>query len=425
MPRPRKVPLVPPVHTEPLRVRAELLGDRLRQGFQACLSSLGLEGARVGEVARKLKVQPVLASRLVRCLEHQNPVAVVFHAPGPEPLRDALEGFSQAGAPDEPVLQLVQAIEHLDQMIRFEFGDQRGLEAALAPWVSGGMASLVPRQRLAIHRSAMESEGLEIEASSFSVAFVPATEGTWRSVRVTRLLGVTRWLPEATFGVAMDRPQDEATCEVEGLDGKSFFEGGLAALRQDDFALRAPAELSAREVEGAVIYDLQPTGFGSRAAVDLNLVERARTPTPMRRPSAEASFGASTVAAGAVGHQMLEVLLPRGLFEPLSPEAVSYCTLERGTALVAGQPGREADLRTVLEEVQQLELSSPEVALEQFPRHADLLTHALESSDADPSDFLLYRILVQRPFPWIQLFLSWMHPDQPREQWIPERELYQ
>jgi hypothetical protein len=287
------------------------------------------------------------------------------------------------------------------------------------------MASLVPRQRLAIHRSAMESEGLEIEASSFSVAFVPATEGAWRSVRVTRMLGVTRWLPEATFGVAMDRPQDEATCEVEGLDGKSFFEGGLAALRQDDFALRAPAELSAREVEGAVIYDLQPTGFGSRAAVDLNLVERARTPTPMRRPRAEASFGASTVAAGAVGHQMLEVLLPRGLFEPLSPEAVSYCTLERGTALVAGQPGREADLRTVLEEVQQLEFSSPEVALEQFPRHADLLTHALESSDADPSDFLLYRILVQRPFPWIQLFLSWMHPDQPREQWIPERELYQ
>lgn len=425
MPRPRKDPLPAPVHTEPLRVRVERLGERLREGFRACMTSLGLGEARVSDLARRLRIQPVLASRLVRCLEHASPIAVIFHAPGPEPLRDALEGLSQEGAPDEFVLQLVRAIEDLDQMIRAEFGDQRGLEAALAPWVSGGLASLVPRQRLAVHRSTMESEGMEIHAGSFAVAFVPAGEGTWRSVRVTRALGVTRWLPEATFGIAMDAPPDEASCEVEGLDGRSFFEDGLEALRQDAFAIRTPAAMSARKVDAAVIYDLEPTGFGPKAAVDLNLVERARTPTPVRRPRAEASFGASSIAVGAIEHHMLEVLLPRGLFDPLTPEAVSYCTLERGTARVAGESGREADLRTTLEDVQQLELSDPEVDLAPFPRHRDLLVHALEASDADPSDFVLHRILIHRPFPWIQVFISWMHPDQPRELWIPERELYQ
>lgn len=424
MPRPRLNPPRPSGDPEPLRPRVEAIGKALREGFGACLEATAGRDCRSSDLARILGIQPVLASRVLRAVEHVNPCSVVFHAPGPEPLRDALEGFSRVGAPDEAVLFLLRAIESFDGLIKAEFGDLRALEAALAPWVTGGLAALAPRQRLAIHRASMETSGLEVTAASFSVAFVPASEGSWRSVRISRLLGITRWLPEAPFSIVMAAPEDEAASEVEGLDGVSYAEGGLEALRQDSFGIRPPAPLAMHLSPQGARYDLLPTGFGAREAVDLNLVERARDPSPIRRPTLQSSFGVSTLTGSAVEHCLLEILLPRGTFAPLEPKVVWYSTLARGVVGRAGEAGREDDLRAHLEECEVLELGDAAVDASTHPRHRDLLYDALERSEADPQDFLLYRVASTRPCSWMQVFLSWLDPELPRERWIPSRELY-
>ena len=81
-------------------------------------------------------------------------------------------------------------------------------------------------------------------------------------------------------------------------------------------------------------------------------------------------------------------------------------------------------MRSVLEPVERLDLDPRSLRVPDLPMHGELLVHTVRSLGADPADFEVWRLDLQRPVPWIQTFLAWIHPETHESCLRPATEVY-
>ena len=420
MPRPRKKPLEPE-DRGPLEPRLRGIAERLRGGYLRALEELGLTEQGTQDLARSLGLTPVVCSRVRAALAHEEPLTTLFHLPGLEPQRNFVEAIHDKGCEDALALDLVAAQEELRQIIALECGDLRALQGVLAQWVPGALAAQFPGQRQALHRSMQETEGLELQAASYTAVYLPLESGEVRVVDVFTALGITRWSEEAEFGVDFN---PNALDKVTGLDGRSLADGGLDAVRQDAFCTRAPARFSSGPDEDRMEYALEPTGLGPGGAVDLCLAQVDAVPRPMLSLDPLRSRGPSFVPNYPTERVLLEALVPRQGWYEGPPQHLAVETLTRGSVGSVGRPELAGSLRSVLEPVERLDLDPRSLRVPDLPMHGELLVHTVRSLGADPADFEVWRLDLQRPVPWIQTFLAWVHPETPESCLRPATEVY-
>lgn len=420
MPRPRKTPLQPLEGQGPLEPRLRALAERLRGGYLRALEQLGLLDKGTQDLARSLALTPVVCSRVRAALAHEDPLTTLFHFPGLEPQRNFVEAIHDKGCEDALALDLVAAQEELRQIIALECGDLRALQGFLAQWVPGALAAQFPGQRQALHRSMQETEGLELQAASYTACFLPQQSGEIRIVHVFTALGITRWSGEAEFSVEFERSSLD---QVEGLDGRSIAEGGIEPLRQDAFCTRAPARFSPDPGE-RVQYVLEPTSLGPGGAVDLCMVQVESELRPTLPLDPGRTRGPSFIPNYPTERVLLEALVPRRGWYEGAPQHLAVETLTRGDVGAVGDPGIAGSLRSVLEPVERLPLERGALRVPDLPMHGELLVHTVRTLGADPADFEVWRLELQRPVPWIQTFLAWAHPETPETCLRPAREVY-
>ncbi len=241
------------------------------------------------ELGRRVGVNKVLTSRLLRAAAAKEPAAVLRQMPGPEPLRQFARKAGDAGAPGKSVTEVERAAEAFETLIRYEAGDRSGFDAMLAAWLPDDRAEFELRRKQAVFKSLSQLHGRQCDTYSTAVLVNVCKNNPNRLdvVWVVSLIGLQRLRPDVPLRFATRRiAGGGGPRRIESLGGKKV--QGLGGLIVPEFCTIPPPELEARCAGEVSHYVVATDGFGSRSSQDLSFVEVNRDEMDRRVPKDQA-----------------------------------------------------------------------------------------------------------------------------------------
>jgi hypothetical protein len=395
----------PTPHAPPsLHERLAVLGGELRDALAGVLAEVAEGGQGPQRLGAALGLDKVFAHRLLKALRAGDPLAVLAHAPGPDPLRRFLRAARRRGADQELVARALAEVDRFHAVLREEIGDRSRLDALLSSWLPQARAEFELRRKQAVFKAQSQLLGVSAAVNLATVLLHPSASGDRIDVVwLVGLYGLQRLRPGARTKLATRRfvagehdrrPTTLAGERIEGLEG----------LRLDAFCAAEPAELEVRRVGDVVHYLLGGERVGRKAKSDLllaevNREEMPRTPAPGRRPYVFAEI--STPA-----HLLIfDVLAHADLYPAALPELGTYDTAFDGVVDV-NDPARAIDRLDVAGSLEVLGRGVDRLPAAEVPGHAALLAHVLASLGWDADAFRAWRTRVDYPLYGSQVVVS-------------------
>ena len=104
--------------------RARSVGEALLRSLRVLLEDTGCSRLRNKELASRLRISAVQASRLRKLAAARDGLQAILLSPGKGPLLQFVEGFRAAGALEDDCDRLQRAAERLDAFIQLEAEDR-------------------------------------------------------------------------------------------------------------------------------------------------------------------------------------------------------------------------------------------------------------------------------------------------------------
>lgn len=378
-----------------LRHRVSVLGERLAAELRSVTEAIPGNPAGPQRLGKALGLDKVFASRLLKALRNQEPLAVVHDLPGPEPLRRFLVAAKKLGVSSELVVGARAVVEDFESLIRDEAGDRSALGAILSAWLPEVKAQLDVRARQAAYRALGQIMGAQAYFDHSTVLLSPGAEGRIDVVWIIGMVGLQRLHPGATVKFDTRRlvtetgkrkPTDLSGAELSGLGT------GPA-----DFCSGKPAPIDVHQVGEVVHYVLGDTGFGPRSAVDVLFCEVNRAELPSTVPSGSGRRAWFYADVKSVAKRMcFDIFVHRDVYPDQDPALLVYNTVPDGVADV-NDPSREIDLLHTDALTQSLGSGLDRTPLAELPRYRELLEHVHGKLDWKPSEFRGYRTKIDYP----------------------------
>ncbi|MEM9378892.1 MAG: hypothetical protein AAGB93_03005 [Planctomycetota bacterium] len=389
-----------------IRLRVERLGASLADGLGLVLD--GLPGRPVGpqRLGEVLGITTVTASRLLKAISQQDPIAVVQLLPGPTPLRRVTDAARATGAPGEACDAAVAQIDAFAALIRDTAGDRGALRSMLSTWLPDERREFEAQRRQAIFKAFAELEGVSCDLQLDTILLHPSAErGMLDVANVKCLLGIDRIRPDAAVKLGTRRvalASDEERPRVPlTLDGEPAL-GGLNSVRLDQFCKAPPAPLAVSRFGDAVQYSLGPTGFGRDAKVDLVVAELNRAELEQERDGSLYFFSIPEMATRRL---VFDLVVHEDLCASTRPALHVHSTAAMGPAR-PGDPQREPDRRASTASLELLGAGTRRLRLLEFGRYGALLDHALERLGWDATKLRTYRVSVAYPLVGRQISIA-------------------
>ena len=391
-----------------LRQTVEALGATLADRLGMVLD--GLPGRatgpqRLGEV---LGMTTVTASRLLKALSQDDPIAVVQLIPGPNPLRKIVAAAREVGAPAAACEDALSSVDAFDRLIREEAGDRGVLKAMLSAWLPDERREFEAQRRQTIFKALTELEGVSCDLEVDTLILHPsATSGKLDIVNVKCLLGIDRIRPDAVVKLGTRRvvrsDEEERPRLPLTLNGEPALDG-LNTVRLDDFCKAPPAPFAVLESGDTIQYSLGPTGFGRESKVDLVMAEVNRAELQDDRDEGGPSPFFFAIPEMPSRRLVFDVCLHRDVYAGFSPELSTFDTAGRGPAN-PGDLSRATDRRPCPEALQVLGAGTRRLRLLEFVRYGALLDHAFATLGWDAAEFRTYRVNIPYPLVGSQVCL--------------------
>jgi hypothetical protein len=383
------------------RERISILGKDLRSSLLAVADALVPGAAGSGALAAASGMSAAFASRLLKALRQTDATAVVFHLPGPAPLRRFVDAALAAGVPAPLGVAAHRAVAQLERCIREEAGDRSALHAVIAAWQPDHAAEFALARKQEIFRAWSQLKGAAAELNVATVILHPsATAGRLDVLWIMGLLGLRRLRPGATVKLATRR----------------LTAGGEVARAPDPLALgefchAPPAALEAHAVGETVHYLLGDSEVGLSGAADLLLAEANRAEIAYGRARGDAARRTHVFAEVGTPSRTLvfDLLVHEALFPGQEPELRLYDTILDGVADV-NDPSRDVDLLDLPESVAALGRGLAPLRLDGMPRYQEMLARVCERAGWDPARLRAWRCRVEYPPHGAQVVLAFDAP---------------
>ncbi len=393
-----------------LRARVSALGAELSRDLGAVVEAI--PGAPNGpqRLAQALGLDKVSVSRLLKAMRSREPLAIVHHLPGPEPLRRFLKAAGKAGTPAPLRAHEGRQVDAFERLIRDEAGDRGALGSILSAWLPEVRREQELRARQAAFRAIGQIRGAQAEFDYSAVLLSPSVDG--EGIDVVWLIGIValqRLRPGATVkfdtrrlapSEGARRPTDLYGNEIDG-----------PAVRGDEFMPENPAPIEARKVGEVAHYVLGDTGFGPRSAVNVHFCEVNRSELPSAVPagSGRRAWFYHDVKT-SVKRSCFDVFVHRDLYPSADPELLIYDTALDGVADV-NDPARDIDRVEGIEELSLLGAGLDRTPIAELPRYSELLDHVHATLGWDPRAFRGYRVRSEYPVYGSQITLAFRPPE--------------
>jgi len=398
-----------------LETRVAEIGRELGQ----CLRELieGLPGAPRGpqQLARVLGVDKVLTSRVLKAVRVKEPIATVFHAPGPEPLRRLIRSAARSGAAPDAAKRAAAAVDRFERLIRQDGGDRSSLDAVISAWLPEARRDFELRRKQAAFKAMSQLRGTMAETNLACVLLNPSDDGKHLDVVwVFGLLGFQRLRPGVSAKVTTRRmTQQGGPRQPVNLEGRPI--ANVADARLDEFCEAPPAPLDVRQAGDVVHYMLGGDGFGPRSAVDLVLVEVNFHEIPRFVPRDSGRKGNVFAEVSAPAKSLLfDVFVHQDVYPGSDPQLLIYDTALEGVANV-NDPARDVDRLQVAETIQRLGTGAATGRNAQVPGYAEMLRHVFGKLGWDDRAFRGYRCAIDYPIYGTQVAMAFDPPPPPGE----------
>lgn len=383
------------------RDRISSLGKDLGRSLQAVVDSLGAAAEGSGALATATGTQAAFASRLLKALRQEEPLAVLFLLPGPAPLRRFLAGARADGVPAFACAAAEQQVERFDRCIREEAGDRSALHAAITDWLPSSAQDFTAARKQEIFRAWSQLKGAAAELTLGTVLLHPGRRaGRLDVLWILGLLGLRRMRAGATVKL-ITRRMSASAAEERAPD----------PLALGEFCSAPPAPVVTSRVGETVHYLLGDAGVGIRSAADLLLAEHNRDEIPYGRSAAAPPRRSHVFAEIGTPTRALnfDLLVHHSLYPGQTPELRLYDTVLEGVADV-NDPARDVDLLDLPERVEDRGAGCDALRLAGMPKYLPLLEQVCARAGWEPRAFRAWRCRVEFPPYGAQVVLSFAAP---------------
>jgi hypothetical protein len=390
------------------------VGSELARAVRAVIDAVPGGPNGPADLARTLGIDKVLASRLLKAARNRDPMAALYHMPGPDPLRRVLRGASSRGVPKELLAGAKQAVDQFETLIRREAGDRSALAAMISAWLPEARAEFELRRKQTAFRAMSELKGSAMETSLATVVLHPSEDQTHLDVIwIFGLFGLRRLRAGCTVRFASRRlTRDDAGRLPRTLDGVPV--DGFDGLRLEEFCSSPPAKLRVERTGEVVHYTLGDDAFGPRSATDLVFVEVNRAELGRYIPASEGRrrYVFAEVST-PVRLLVFDALLHEDVFPGVDPGLYIYDTAFEGVADVNDR-ARDGDRLDLRESIQPLGQGIARFRTTEVPRYAELLRHVCSKLGWDGERFRGYRCRIDYPIYGTQVAMAFEAPPEQR-----------
>jgi len=393
-----------------LEVRIARTGEDLLEAFRGVLGSVPDQPQGPQALAKRIHIDKVLASRLLKAVRSPDAMSVLHRMPGPEPLRRVLRAASKQGADADLVERAERAVARFEGLIRDDLGDRGALDAIVSAWVPEARREFELRRKQTAYRAMSQLKGAEARAILATVVLHPAADGqTLDIVWINGLIGLHRIRPGAAVKLVTRRivPEESGRAPFT-LSGDRIEEGQLALY--DDYCSDPPPRVELHRAGDVIHYTLADGAFGPGAVQDVVTAEvnrgemRRYVPRETRRKGyvfAEAALPARALQLDAIVH--------REVYPGSDPTLRLYDTAFEGVADV-NDPGREIDQLDLLESVEFLGQGVARIGSSVVPRYTRMIGDVFARLGWDRSAYRAYRCLIDYPVYGTQVALCFDPP---------------
>ncbi len=368
-------------------------------------------------LARRLGLDKVLTSRVLRALRNKDAMAVINLSPGPEPLRRLLRAAARAGVGAELIAEAEQAVEAFDTLIRRDVGGRSALDSIISAWLPEARADFELRRKKAAFKAMSQLKGVMARAHILTFMLAPSEDGV--SIDYVWLFGLTglqRLRPGAPVHFASTRvsKQKLPLREALSLDGHPLDRTDQGLL--EPFCSAPTPQLNVSGVGDTVHYALPDHGFGPESAIDIvcaNLNRKARKRYDRSGHNRRTSYYAQIRTPVQTLH--FDVLVHEDVYAGADPALTIYDTSVDGTADI-NDPARDVDRYDLLESVQNLGVGINRFRNTDLPMYARLISHVCSKTGWDGGRFRGYRCRIECPVYGSQVVLAFDVPEQARDQ---------
>ncbi|MEZ6242636.1 MAG: hypothetical protein R3B57_06280 [Phycisphaerales bacterium] len=372
------------------------VGGALLGSMGELLRSLPTPAPGPQALAMLLRIDKVLASRVLKMTRAADGLEAIHRAPGPEPMRRVIRACERAGSASEVTDRAREAVDNFERLIRHEAGDRSALDAVLSAWVPEARREFEVRRKQAAFRAMSQLKGAQTETLYAGVFLHPGADLDRIDIAwLNALFGVQRLRPGATVKLAArwmragpDAPPKQA------IPGDSPNASGSLLLER--FCSTPMPPIAFQRVGEVTHCVLGGDSFGASASADVVFAELGAGDMPRYVPReanrkryvyAEVSVPAKTLVLDAFVHKDL-VTRPA--------ELRIYDTAFDGVAS-ANDPTRDIDRLDLAESVESLGRGIARARAQGVPRHAEMTADVCQRLAWDPQAFEVFRTRIDYP----------------------------
>jgi hypothetical protein len=373
------------------------------------LEAVGPAGGPM-QLSRTLGIDKVLASRALKAVRNRDPMAVLFLAPGPEPLRRVLKAAARKGVASALIDDAQRAIEQFDQLIKRHAGDRSALDAIISSWLPEARSEFELRRKQSAFKAISHLKGAVADVSLATVVLHPSDDGAHLDVVwVTGLLGLHRLRPGAAVKFATrrlaggDQPRRPMTLDGQRVDD-------LEGVRLDAYCSKPPPKIDVHRAGEVVHYTLAGEAFGPRSAVDLVFAEVNRAEMPRFVPAGSHRKGyVFAEVSTPVRTLHFDVLVHADVYPGRDPALLLYDTALDGVANI-NDPARDIDRLDMLESIQHLGIGPSRWRSADVPNYAELIREVCARLGWNAGGFRGYRCRIDYPIYGSQVAMAFDPP---------------
>ncbi len=398
-----------------LKLRSEIstVGNQLAETIRNVFDAVPQSHRGPAAVARTLGIDKVITSRALKAARSRDPMAVVYHCPGPEPLRRLLRAAKKAEVPVELLAAAEDAVRHYERLIFEEAGDRSALDTIISGWLHEARSVFELRRKQSAFRAMSQLLGAAMDVHVSTMILHPAADREYLDlVCLVGFYGLQRLRAGSAVKFSTRRlPQGDAPRQPCTLDGTPI--DGIEGLRLEKFSSQPPAELNVYRVGQVVHYTLGSERLGPKSATDLVFAEVNRAelrhhlpdhPEQRRHLSADVTVPTKLL--------VFDALLHEDVFRGADPELFMYDTSFDGAANV-NDPTRDVDRLDLYETIQHLGTGLTRCRAGEVPRYGELLAHVCGTLNWDPTRLRAYRCRIEYPLYGTQVTMAFRPPHPP------------
>lgn len=368
------------------------MGAQLRSLLQEAIDSCPPPGLprRPYEMAKALKVDKSMTSRLCTALKSEDPLATVSLLPGAQPLKQFLKALKTSGGDREKIDAAQGAVDEFEMIVKSEFDDRAGLHAVVGTVIPEMAKRHELAAKQAVFRGMETIKGVSADHSTYTCVFHPSAEDHERVdvVTLSGLYGLRRVRPGALVHQTIsERPAEQYAHNPLGTEQDS------PVFRE--FCRPSDMEIARQDLAGRTRFEVTGSAFGRSSAVDFVIADYLPRAFP-RDPQPDRISGINSAVDEPAKHLVLDVLVHESLWRQNGYELRIYDTVTDGWVNLNAPNIRPEQLH-LSESVEQLGRGIGRLRSVKIPRYLELVSTAVERMGWDAEAFRCYRCQIDYP----------------------------